>query len=216
MSTKETRMSYFDPQEYIPCVFHQNEKTNWGIRPAGSIGFSKPKHRYGNIEYFSNKRDGSNNIEKTVYVVIPGALIVFLLIFFAVIFGLVKPTVWQGQATAPPRNVSAANKETPDLLSSWQATGFLFPESDTRYLTDSDMVALSTIDDWPVASLVQMAINEIYARHNYLFNSEEYRSFFSRYSWYDGYLSMENAASFFNEIESANIRYLISIKNSYK
>ena len=98
---------------------------------------------------------------------------------------------------------------------SWETTGFLFPDSDVKYLTGSDIMALTEIDGWSMASLTQMAINEIYARHNYLFSSEEILSFFSSYSWYDGYLNAEKSAANFNKIEWANISYLKDIKESY-
>ena len=125
-----------------------------------------------------------------------------------------KQTVSLAESPSAVEFPLAAEAVKQTFTSSWEATGFLFPDSDIRYLTDSDIMMFSEIDGWTTASLAQMAINEIYARHHYRFIDEDYHSFFSRYSWYDGYLSMEESAAYVSDIEWANIHYLKNIKNS--
>ena len=51
-----------------------------------------------------------------------------------------------------------------------------------------------------------LADDEMYARHGYIFKDAELRAYFNSQSWYTGYItSMEEAASYFNSIESANL-----------
>ena len=54
---------------------------------------------------------------------------------------------------------------------------FLFPDSDTRILTDEDLQGLDKYT-------VQLAINEICAREGRMFNKSEWRSYFESFDWY--------------------------------
>ena len=53
---------------------------------------------------------------------------------------------------------------------------YLYP-SDKKLLTDEFLSTLSK-------SEIALLRNEIYARHGYIFNSEEYNDYFSKKSWY--------------------------------
>ena len=54
---------------------------------------------------------------------------------------------------------------------------FVIPDSSTRYLTEDDLMGL-TSDELAVAR------NEIYARHGYIFVSNEWKDFFVGRYWY--------------------------------
>ena len=61
------------------------------------------------------------------------------------------------------------------------------------------------------ADEVQMAINEIYARHHRLFVLKDVQEYFDSKSWYDGYISAENFdTSVMNVYECANINLMVS------
>ena len=100
-----------------------------------------------------------------------------------------KPTEkTDGETTAPP---SAGDG------------GFIFPDSSSRYLTDVEIASrLSTIGGSPVSySFAQDAINEIYARHGYVFRTPNIRDYYKAQSWYSpdpGYDGSLNAAEQYN------------------
>ncbi len=80
--------------------------------------------------------------------------------------------------------------------------GFIFPNSDTQILDTAAIAALSDAD-------LRCAINEIYARHGYLFADEELLAYFRQFSWYQGTVSGESFDdSVFNETERENLRLL--------
>lgn len=53
---------------------------------------------------------------------------------------------------------------------------------------------------------ITIIMNEIYARHGYIFKDAELREYFNSQSWYHGTTtSMEEAAKYFNTIEQTNV-----------
>ena len=81
-------------------------------------------------------------------------------------------------------------------------TEFYFYDSDSRYLSDSD------VDDLGVDEL-QWAINEIYARHGRIFQDDPYGSYFNSCDWYTPmYSSDEFNDAWFNDYEKENIALL--------
>ncbi|PFN23408.1 TcaA 3rd/4th domain-containing protein [Bacillus cereus] len=55
--------------------------------------------------------------------------------------------------------------------------GFIFPDSDIRKLTSSDLRYLSK-------EQLKIARNEIYARHGHIFQTKDMQAYFSKQSWY--------------------------------
>lgn len=53
----------------------------------------------------------------------------------------------------------------------------IFPDSSSRYLSESEVAGITP-------SQAQMAINEIYARHGYIFKSDEISQYFKSKPWY--------------------------------
>lgn len=81
-------------------------------------------------------------------------------------------------------------------------SGYLCPESSSRYLTESDLKGFS---DWEL----MMAINEIYARHGRLFKDTSIQDYFNQKSWYNGYVQPDDFdVSVFNVYEKANIEFI--------
>lgn len=82
-------------------------------------------------------------------------------------------------------------------------SGGYLPESSQRALSDADVAGMSYDD-------LQMAINEIYARHGRIFQSESISGYFNSQSWYQGTVTAENfSESVFSSVESQNIQFLL-------
>lgn len=90
-----------------------------------------------------------------------------------------------------------------------QATGqtgdYIFPESNSRYLTEEDVSGYSS-------EQLELAKNEIYARHGRQFVTQRIADYFNSKSWYQGTIDPETfdaqQDSIFNEYEIANIQML--------
>lgn len=77
---------------------------------------------------------------------------------------------------------------------------YLFP-SDTKYITIDDLALLTK-------GQVGLIRNEIYARHGYVFNTEEYANYFGSKSWYVPNPAFD--ASELTEIERTNIDTILA------
>lgn len=99
-------------------------------------------------------------------------------------------------------NYSITGEELPmdDVLSA----EYIFPTSDSAYLTEEDLAGM-TKDE------VQMAINEIYARHHRKFVMENVQEYFNSKSWYTGTVeAAEFDTSVMNQYEGANINLMVN------
>ena len=91
-----------------------------------------------------------------------------------------------------------------------QAEEYVLPTSDFAYLTDADVAGLSR-------EQIRLAINEIYARHGRIFQTEDLNQYFSSKSWYvplytaDEFTAMEEIL--LNDYERANIQFLAAIRD---
>ena len=80
--------------------------------------------------------------------------------------------------------------------------GQVFPDSSQRYLSDAEISKLGL-------KQTQYAINEIYARHGYIFADESMRSYYESLNWYQGTISSANFSdSVFNDYEYENVANL--------
>ncbi len=90
---------------------------------------------------------------------------------------------------------------------------FILPESDRVMLTKED-IAYSTDGS---EDLTQQAINEIYARHGWIFGSEYYDKLFRGFKWYVPMYEPEKFdESWLNEYEKANLNLLTQYRNDLK
>lgn len=82
--------------------------------------------------------------------------------------------------------------------------GYIFADSNCRYLTKSDLVNLNK---WEL----KIARNEIYARHGRLFKDSSIQNYFNSCYWYDGYISPESFNNnTLNDYETYNIKLIKS------
>lgn len=100
------------------------------------------------------------------------------------------------EATATP--TVAAPEESKDI----SGRDYIFPDSDSRYLTDEDLAGYSS-------DQLELAKNEIYARHGRKFVTQRIADYFNSKSWYKGTEDPEtfdnNQGDIFNEYEVSNI-----------
>lgn len=83
-----------------------------------------------------------------------------------------------------------------------KTNGQVFPDSSNRYLSDGEIGSLGL-------SQTQDAINEIYARHGYIFTTESYRNYYESLPWYQGTVPSDQFNdSVFNEYETENVEKL--------
>lgn len=73
--------------------------------------------------------------------------------------------------------------------------GYILPHSEYAYLSDGDLKGLSN-------TMLRLARNEIYARHGYIFESNELQRYFDGMAWYDADLYYDGTLS---SIEKANV-----------
>lgn len=111
------------------------------------------------------------------------------------------PTEDEPAEDEPTEPDEPAEPDTP-VESEPTDTGYIFPDSSERLLTEADLQGLSS---WEL----KIARNEIYARHGRRFNSQELQNYFDSRDWYRGTI---DPASFTDEmlsdIELANVQLL--------
>lgn len=79
-----------------------------------------------------------------------------------------------------------------------ERTGDYMYPSDTRYITDEELDEYSQEE-------VRLILNEIYARHGYIFTVDTYKQYFESKDWYRPSTSSQSEAqSYFNAIEESN------------
>ena len=94
-------------------------------------------------------------------------------------------------------------------------SGFVFPDSGDRLLTEADIAAIAASDTYTVKELLRFAVNEIYARNGYEFSTAFYREFYRQFDWYEGGLTAEQAVAGFNRRERKNVDFLLSMEEQY-
>lgn len=100
------------------------------------------------------------------------------------------------------RGVRMQDEYTP---SEYKINGFVFFDSDSRYLTEDELDELTEIE-------VLIALNEIYARRGYKFTQkQEVISHFNSCSWYNGTEEdMQKVYGMFNDYERKNVDLLVN------
>lgn len=101
------------------------------------------------------------------------------------------------------KQTEAVTIPTGQPQTSAQGGFYILPQSSERLLTDSDVDGMSYDE-------MQMAINEIYARHGRKFSSQSVQSYFDGQSWYQGTVEPDDFSdSVFSQIESQNVQFLL-------
>ena len=97
----------------------------------------------------------------------------------------------------------ATTYEVGETTAAAEDEDYIFPDSDRRYLTDTEVMALS---DWEK----KIARNEIYARHGRKFKSDELQMYFNSKSWYVPSIEPTafNDENMLNEVERYNTKLI--------
>lgn len=86
--------------------------------------------------------------------------------------------------------------------------GIIFPNSSEQLLNQEQLAELSEED-------LRYAINELYARHGYIFSDESLLNYYEKYDWYNQEITPDNFnMDLFNEIEKENVQMLQAERNS--
>ncbi|WP_418814915.1 YARHG domain-containing protein [Ruminococcus bromii] len=129
-----------------------------------------------------------------------------------------KAPATQAQQSSNSQNSSSgnANSQSSNSQSSSNTNtnnngGFIFPNSDSSYLSNAQVSALSDND-------LQLAINEIYARRGRIFKDASLNAYFNSQSWYEGKYTAEEFEKNvkFNTYEQKNLQLLINERRSRK
>ena len=116
-----------------------------------------------------------------------------------------KPAYTEPPTSATEATSATKGKETETEAISHRSDDYLFPDSSTRMLSESEVSAtFASASGAPVSgSYSQDAINEIFARHGYTFRTASIMAYYQSKSWYhpDPNFSMSSLS----EIEEYNI-----------
>ena len=108
-------------------------------------------------------------------------------------------------------NSQSSNAQSSSNTNTNNNGGFIFPNSDSSYLSNAQVSALSDDD-------LQLAINEIYARRGRIFKDASLNAYFNSQSWYEGKYTAEEFEKNvkFNTYEQKNLQLLINERRSRK
>lgn len=130
------------------------------------------------------------------------AVLIFGIILIILCFDAVRPSLSTGRP-APMEVTDTAETPPEDTPDPDPSAGYIFPHSDTGLIGQWELDALSDSD-------LTYAINEIYARHGYIFRSDELRGYYEQFSWYTGEIPAgEFSVDCFNQIEQQNWNLLV-------
>ena len=94
--------------------------------------------------------------------------------------------------------------ETESEIEADTRSEYIFPDMDTRYLTQDEVSKLSL-------QAVCYAKNELYARHGRKFLSQELKDYFNDKTWYEGTVDPDSfSPGVFNTYENDNLLLLVS------
>ncbi|MDO4794138.1 MAG: YARHG domain-containing protein, partial [Filifactor alocis] len=126
---------------------------------------------------------------------------------------MIESTERKVYANAPVNVLGVMNTETQRKTQEEdQGTqDYLLPYLDTDYLTDEDLQMIVETGD---RELVRLIINEMYARHGFVFKKAKNRDYFMSQSWYhpvEGLTDEYIKTQLFNEYEKANLKALLEV-----
>lgn len=86
--------------------------------------------------------------------------------------------------------------------------GIIFPNSSEELLNESDIEECSDEE-------LRYAVNELYARHGYIFKDDMLREYYNQFAWYEEKVESDDfEMDLFNDIENENIKMLQKVRDS--
>lgn len=109
--------------------------------------------------------------------------------------------------TAPKTEKSTKSTEATEATKSSDSDSYILPNSNSKYLTKSDLRGFDRTQ-------LNLALNEIFARHGRKFSDSEIKSYFNAQSWYHGTVDPEDfSMSVLNEYEQYNLDLIASYQS---
>ena len=117
----------------------------------------------------------------------------------------VTPTVTTPIKAADIKPVVPASTDKPDISNIDSPDYYILPKSGNEKLLDSDVSIL------PKENLT-LARNEIYARHGLVFKGDQFKSYFSKKSWYKPNPDFKGSDGELNAEEVYNIQFILKFE----
>lgn len=111
------------------------------------------------------------------------------------------------QAEEAKQQAEEKEEEESSSSSSGKSSEYIFPDSNSEYLSTSDLKGLSQ-------TKVRRALNEIYARRGAKFDTSANKKYFESKSWYKGTCSKADAQKKFNKYEKTNVDLIVEYEKS--
>lgn len=149
--------------------------------------------KYPSISYATNMKDGADSMY-------------FCIDSYTGDFGNIEYAyrACDAEASAMLYIAYGGNAEIQNILDSY--SDYIIPDSSTRLLSESELYGLDQ-------DTLKLARNEIYARHGYIFKSDELMNYFSSKSWYvPQYESDQDVYAQLNDIEKQNLDMIKSME----
>lgn len=103
-----------------------------------------------------------------------------------------------------PNNENNSTEKNSKESSNPSPSDYILPDSNKRVLSEEDIATLTK-------DQLRLARNEIFARHGYVFKSEDLQKYFSSKSWYNADPSYNKTL---NEVEKENVNLLKAREDS--
>ncbi|RHV71707.1 MULTISPECIES: YARHG domain-containing protein [Clostridia] len=110
-------------------------------------------------------------------------------------------TLQNKQQNVPQDNVTQGDQN--EVISTDE---YILP-TDTQYISESDLWGLTQEE-------VALARNEVYARHGYVFQNQDYQNYFSAKSWYQPDAAYQPTDDTLSKIEKANVDLIVKYEVS--
>lgn len=108
-----------------------------------------------------------------------------------------------------------SSKSTQTYSQDLSTAEYMLPDSDMRYLELEEVEALA---DYGGKDLIRLAVNEMYARHGFVFKKPKNQEYFERKSWYypqPGLTDSYVKEHLFNDYEKANLEMLLKVEKRF-
>lgn len=108
-----------------------------------------------------------------------------------------------------------SSKSTQTYSQDLSTAEYVLPDSDMRYLELEEVEALA---DYGGKDLIRLAVNEMYARHGFVFKKPKNQEYFERKSWYypqPGLTDSYVKEHLFNDYEKANLKMLLKVEKRF-
>lgn len=108
-----------------------------------------------------------------------------------------------------------SGKSTQTYSQDLSTAEYVLPDSDMRYLELEEVEALA---DYGGKNLIRLAVNEMYARHGFVFKKPKNQEYFERKSWYypqPGLTDSYVKEHLFNDYEKANLEMLLKVEKRF-